>query len=901
VYHFRHERRQPEANNKILGEDAQGNIWIGVPDLGLLSIDPSGDGTAQFVNELYPGQAYRNELFDGFIDKSQRLWMSNLGEDLLCYDIRTKKLRHFLEGRGGYALLAVNDTLLLTAREGELTFFNTVNFRSRTIHAFSSWGPDGAPGNVLDMVFDKDGKVWLCTERGVYVFDLATECITHHFASFGPGSQSYNYVYTAFCDRSGNMWLGTNGDGLKKLVNNTKNFRHYLGPSPKGAVVKAVFQHDSLLYAGLFDNGIDVFHWRKGFLKKLLPANTPGLPVNTSVYAIAGYDERRILLYSNGELDRELGLLDTETRGYTSLRQRLIKEVPTLFAANGPNYPFVFRTSDSDLVFGWLDHLVRLSHKGSELPRFEIIKHFPGVSLTCGYRDRQGKLFIGTIDGFYTNRLGHNWSHIRPRESVLVKSLCEDVTGNLWVGTTDGLYIYNGALKLVGHLNENNGLKNGFIYGILRDADGRMWLSHNKGLSVVDPYTRSIRHFDRGDGLQSNEFNTGAYAPGANGALLFGGINGLNAFFPDRVLENSSRPSVQLTNIMLFDQPLATDAAYTEIAQLKLPYDQNGLSFEFAALEFTNSRRNQYSYKMDGVDKDWIYAGSRRFARYPALAPGNYMFHVKGTNNDGVWQPVPRSLSIVIIPPFWQQTWFRLLAMLAALGVIIAAVWLLQRQRYRKQLRAIELERRIQYERERISRDLHDNVGTQLSLISNNLDWIARPGQPLSQGEQSQKLDALGITAKEVITTLRDTIWALNKEQISLEELADKLKVFVSRQLNARDSVKMNFKEHLHHEVLLSPSEALHLFRICQEAVANALKYAQATELFVTITSDVDGYSITVTDNGIGFDPGKVGAAHYGLENIRFRASETGCDCQISSVRNEGTTVSVRKKLVQMH
>ena len=196
----------------------------------------------------------------------------------------------------------------------------------------------------------------------------------------------------------------------------------------------------------------------------------------------------------------------------------------------------------------------------------------------------------------------------------------------------------------------------------------------------------------------------------------------------------------------------------------------------------------------------------------------------------------------------------------------------------------MELQQKIQKERERISRDLHDNVGTQLSLISNNIEWIEHPLKPMSEKEKLDKLHYVNRISRDIIATLRETIWALNKEQISLEEFSDKLKAFVQKQLVIYPEIELEFNEEIDEPLTLGPSEALNLFRICQEAVANALKYSGAAFINISIENSDGKYRISIEDKGRGFDMSMVDASvQNGLENMRYRSADIGCTLEITT------------------
>jgi signal transduction histidine kinase/ligand-binding sensor domain-containing protein len=888
-----------EALHRFVAEDSTGRIWFGVSRQGLASINRH-TGAYSAPRRLAPDEAGADEIRDGYLDAKGRLWLVNLKSGLMCFDVwKEATLPFHVSASGPMCLLPLNDSVLLFPTGNGVVYFNTVSRSSRVVKPF---GLDdmSAPSSILDMVFDMKRHVWLCTDHGVYVFDPIGGKVLRQYINFGmdAAQRSYNYTSTGLCDRSGNMWLGTNGDGLKLLPNNTKQFLHYVQESAGGSVVKSICLLDSIIYAGQFDNGLDLFHVRTGFIRKLSRTQLPGVPANSTIYAIEPFDSTQLFIYSAGPGSYDIGLLDTRSLEYRSLRELLPKQVPDLEIPKA-NYPFALALRKGSILLNYSDRLLTLTREGQ---RFLVhsVAQFNGVPLTCVFRTSSGALIAGSLNGFFRQVPG-GWVHERMRSETYVKTFTEDSHRNLWVGTTSGLYVYNDRGTELAFFNTATGLRNDFIYGLLRDRRGRIWGSHNKGLSVFDPATGTVRHWSKEDGLQSNEFNTGAYDLSADGTLLFGGINGVNAFNPDLVVPNPARPVTRITGITLFDKPLHTDTAYSFVRNITLPYDQNSLGFEFAGLEYTASDRNQYAYMLEGVDPDWIYAGTERSTRYPALQPGRYLFRVKSANADGVWETHSQAVAINILPPFWQRPWFMVLILATGIATVAGVVSTYQRAVYRRRLRAIEMERRIQVERERISRDLHDNVGTQLSLIRNNIDWIARPGEDGLDAAQRDKLGSISGAAQEVITTLRHTIWALNKEQITLEELSDKLKAFITRQLGTDPAVTLSFTEELTEPLVLGPSEALHLFRICQEAITNALKYAAAKQLSIAIASTGLGYDIVIADDGLGFSVERTDPeSGYGLENMRFRAKEIGCELSIFSTPGKGTKVHISRNMVHM-
>jgi signal transduction histidine kinase len=218
---------------------------------------------------------------------------------------------------------------------------------------------------------------------------------------------------------------------------------------------------------------------------------------------------------------------------------------------------------------------------------------------------------------------------------------------------------------------EKDGLPNGVVHGILEDELGNLWLSTNFGISLFNPESRTFRNYDSGDGLQSNEFNPTAYAKGLNGELYFGGINGLTVFQPAEITDNPYPPQVVLTSLTHDDKSLSARQSVETLEAITLKYPLNSFEFNFTALSYDQSEKNQYAYFLEGFDTNWHYIGTKRDGRYTNIPGGEYTLLLKAANSDGVWAEEPARIKVTVIPPYWQTNWFR--ALVIATAVLMAA------------------------------------------------------------------------------------------------------------------------------------------------------------------------------------------------------------------------------------
>ena len=303
-------------------------------------------------------------------------------------------------------------------------------------------------------------------------------------------------------------------------------------------------------------------------------------------------------------------------------------------------------------------------------------------NILCIYEapSRPGTLWIGTAGGGLdrfdpgTGRIRRFASDPADPESLSDNSVAAileapDQPGVLWLGTGDGLDRFDTRTGRCRRYSRKDGLADTAVAGILSDSLGRIWIGTLRGLSCFDPKSGRFVNYDAADGLRSGEFNRAACCRAPDGALYFGGIHGVTSFRPESVVPNPIEPPVALTAFDVFDRSVGTAGEIPALQSATLPYNQNFLAFEFAALDFRAPGRNQYACRLEGLDRDWVACGTRGFARYPGLEPGRYTLRVRAANSDGVWNQAGLALPITITPPFWRTGWFTALAVVVfALG-----------------------------------------------------------------------------------------------------------------------------------------------------------------------------------------------------------------------------------------
>ena len=532
---------------------------------------------------------------------------------------------------------------------------------------------------------DSTGMIWIGTNGGgINIYNKKKgQFASYQYDPMDPRSLSANEIRSLYLDRSGIMWIGTYGGGINKVSRKSGQFYHYIhrtnnSNSLNHPIVWSFYQNrDSVLWIGTH-NGLDRLDRKTNTFHHL--THIPGKNSLSSnvVRVITPVDKNMILIGTNGGGVDELNLITGKFKNWS----------------HDPSNPNSLIHNEIRTIYNDKDEIIWIGTYGRGMDRFDpstgIFKHYYNIqddstSLSQDYvrvivEDDEGYLWIGTEGGGLNRfdkkkekfiRYRANQGNPASLSSDYIFTILIDSPGIFWLGTYGGglnkFYSKTGKCKIY---NVENGLPSNSIYGIIKDRSGSLWLSTNNGLSKFNPAEEKFKNYNVKDGLQDNEFNGGSYYLTKSGELLFGGINGFNSFYPENIKDNNYIPPVVLTSFKKFNKEVNFSLPLNSIREIILSYSDDVFSFEFAALDYFSPEKNKYAYKMDGVDKDWVYVNAeQRFAAYTTLPPGNYIFHVKGSNSDGVWNVAGISLLIKIIPPFWQRIWFILLIAVIIIGI----------------------------------------------------------------------------------------------------------------------------------------------------------------------------------------------------------------------------------------
>ncbi len=847
-------------------EGNDGSIWVA--EWGaLLRLLPDGKTWVRFVHDpKNPNSLAGDEVRALLMDHHGKLWVGTWGAGLDEYDPTLNVFRHFVNRAGSSSGLSSN--LILSIGEDSLgtmwvgTGDAGLDRLDSATGRFDSYHGDPAKrwtlsSDIITALYtDNTGDIWIGTGAGgVNLYNRWRNRFPHYRDDRQESDHPHgNDVWAIETSPEGVVWVGTYGGGLLKLNRREKTIEHFehdsrqLGSLTHNSILSLCRSRDGALWIGTEGGGLDcLLPGTKTFVHYRHSPNKRNSLAQDEVTAILEDRSGKLWIGTNGV---GLDCLDRSTNTFT----HFLPNEKDPHGLSAGSIMALQQTRDGRIWVGtWGGGLDVLDPQTGEFARFT------------------------TTEGGLSNNT--------------VLSIYEDASGMLWLGTYGGgLNHFDPHRGTISVVSDASGLPNNVIYGVLPDQSGSLWLTTNLGLARYTPESGMCRVYDADDGLQGNEFNQGAYHRSATGELFVGGANGLNAFYPQDILDNEKYPPVYLTSFRIFDKPAKLSEAVSMLHSVALGYDQNFFSFEFVALDFTSPTKNRYAYKLEGLDQSWIEAGTRRFASYTNLDPGHYVFRWRGSNSDGVWNQNGGSVELEIEPPYWKTWWFRVVAVAAAFG----ALFLLYRMRVNK-LIAIE---RI---RTSIATDLHDDIGstlTEIALFSEvGKRLLGRNGKEEfpehERLEALKKLEEIGGMARNLIDAMSDIVWSVNPKNDTVESLMLRMRTHATKVLEAKGiTYDLSFPESLP-QYALQPAVRRGLFMIYKEAVNNIVKHSNATAVRLGVSRDRSLLGLSIVDNGKGFISCETGQGN-GLNNMQSRARSLGGDCAITSKPGAGTTISVK-------
>jgi len=756
-------------------------------------------------------------------------------------------------------------------------------------------------------------------------------------------SLSHNRVFSLYNSLDGILWIGTR-NGLNTIETEKPNFTHVRSIAGKKGlgsknVTSFMEQHDSLLWIGTTD-GLNLYNKYSNTFKVFRKDDQPtnGLFSN---YILCLFEDSK----GNNWVGTRGGgfyVVEDKATGGIGFRQiRPVNETLPLVTVHS-----ITESKDGIIWVGTGGFgLWKYNPSNNSVKKYATQKDGTGLSHPYVFtilEDSFGNLWLGTPSGgvnlfnpeserfiYFQNNPENGYSI----NNDIILTLHQNRQNELWIGTNDGLArlipklhegifqelsasLANGNDSLFMNFGQDEGLPNSVIYGLLENKNQHLWISTNKGLAEFDMSSGLVvKTFDVSDGLQSNEFNQNAYYQSHEGRFYFGGVNGFSIFHPDSVTSNLFIPPVVLTDFSIFNETVkvSSDASDDEfhlekaihlMNEIDLSWKHNVITFEFAALSYISPEKNKFSYMLEGFDKHWVDAGTSRTATYTHLSPGTYVFKVRASNNSGVWNEKGTALKINISTPPW-LSWY---AYLFYFSLFLSATLLLIRFRINRATRELKIQTQIEkarrQEREdfrkKSAADFHDEAGNKITKITLFTE-MART--EINNKIQLEKyLNKIQHNITQLSSGMRDFLWVMDPQHDTLFETISRMKDVGDSMLTETgvrftiDGMNEGFRE-----IVLPMNTRRDILLIYKEAINNCAKYARASEVVLKLL--VVGHSVTISlcDNGIGFDTVKDSKKNnYGLNIMHERAKKIGAKLEINSQLNKGTNISLKFNMPQM-
>lgn len=690
------------------------------------------------------------------------------------------------------------------------------------------------------------GDVWIGTNNGLLCYDALTQDITYveligNSRSMAPRKE----IRSLLIDKSGNLWIGTFGDGILKC---------HIRKSPFSSISMEE------ITSGDYQRMITaLYKW---------PDST--LVAEISFQNLSIIQDRKVSKHING---RELSLeriCEVTTGKSIEKFSAIQREIARNLYKSGSLRANRFRLFGEDAIV-----VVSPTFTIHKLDTFYKNSHY-----TTNYFDDGVYFWVPTYKGLLrinkeTLRKKTYLHSISDPFSISENSITcviGDSVNNLWIGTKGGgLNYFDRKRGRVYHYNTEDGLPDNVIYFMLSDKKGNLWLSTNNGLSRFNIADKTFHNFSIRDGLINSEFNRNGGVIMDNGTMYFAGTNGIDYFKPEDIISDTVRPGIYFSSVIVNGKEVGYNSRH------EYRYYQNNFRFYFNANDFHFPQLIYYRYRLNGIIDEWERLQGINYVSFNVLPPGDYRLEVQSSYNNLLWSN-SAIYEFNINEAWWQVWWFSILIFLT---IITLLYWL-----YNYRIQQI---RKLVTLRTQISQDLHDEVGATLTSIS-FLSEVADNQVSEKNSSSKKTIQKIGEYSREMIGEMNDIVWAINPANDKFKKINDRILNYASPLLSSK-GIEFDFYEDAHlNDVSLNMQQRKNLYLVFKEAVNNAAKHADCTTVRVTVKRKNNDIWLSVTDNGKGFTDSAIVQGN-GLANLKYRAQEVKASLKIHSRQGKGTTI----------
>lgn len=932
--------RNVDFNVLTLYQDKAGNIWVGTFGGYRIINTKTYQVRNEGVNDLIGNGSSVTSFIEG---NNNKMWIgTSMG--LLSLDLNTHVIKRFTHHPGDPSTLSNNYISGSVKDEKGRIFFSTNNglnvLLEDGMHFKSFLRSDDAMRSddvIYAASLQKGGKLWLGTEGGVSIYDTRTET----FASIRPNSRqafglSDKSVRSICMGRNGIIWLGTYQGGVNKLDPNLAlfNLKRSSPFDPQGLsspIVTSFAEYSKRqIFVGTDGGGLHLFDRNSGVFEHLDIKSKIDIsknPISILALELDSRNELWVGTYRNG-----LFKYNVKTRSY---RQYL---AGISAAALSQNDIFFIKEDSKGLIWiGTNGNGVNVyDYEQDRFTRYGTHQIAPRLLPSNGFmraiaEDKKGDVWLassGTGIALFQRNTGRFKSYTKQNSGLsndVVLSLLSDSKGNLWAGTDGGgLDLFNPKTGKFVNFNETNGLPNGIVYKILEGKDGLIWFSTDKGISALNPATKKIKNFGRPNGVQDSPFILGSGIKTSDGELYFGGQDGFNYFNPLTLPFNGTVPGVLLTELKVANtivlpgakSPIQEQIGFAQ--EIKLSYGQN-FSISYVALNYTAPQQNHYAYRLVGLEKDWNEVGREKTAYYTNLDPGDYIFQVRASNNEGTWSDKITSIKVHIQPPLWRTT-YAYIFYVALIGASLLAIRHRGIQRIKRELaleqQQINAQERILQQKRDAERahaldiqkikfltNLSHEFRTPIALILAPADKLLSVKQDHAVSGQVKMIRRNARRLLNLVNQLLD-FRKMEEHELKLNLSKGDLVAFISEAAEAFQDLSDRKKISLR---VTSDLASLPTFfdqdkmeRIIFNLLSNAFKFTKeggAVSLSMTLRTVAEQprplIEISIADTGIGIAP----------ESQNKVFDRFFMDNHVSAILNQGSGIglSIVKEFVELH
>ncbi|NQZ82978.1 MAG: response regulator [Colwellia sp.] len=927
------------SNNVVqaIAQDKKGFIWFGTA-YGLNKFDKKQQRFVRYFHQPDNKNSLpANNISALTIDSMGKLWVGTK-QGLSYYD---ENKDHFINidlGNKQYAITAIKE-----AGKGNLwlgTEQGLYQYDPKTEKILENENFSELNNRFISALLPTNhDELWIGTKQGGVKYNIYTnEMMDFNHQADDPKSLSHDQITTLVSDGAGGIWIGTFANGLNRHDRSNAQFNHSQSvPNNNQSlnsnlIISFLEIANKNLLIGTYDSGLNLLNQQTQKYQYFThnPENTNSLSSN----AISAMSQESTDIIWLGTFGGGLNRLNLKTKQVS----RFQHNVNNKYSLSNDIVPAMLSDGNDTLWLGTLGGgLNRFNKKTKKFQHYRADKNNPDSlsddTIWSLHKGDDDILWIGTENGglnkFNLKSLKFTsyqfqTDNINSISNNHILSIYQGKRGIVWLGTQGGgLNKFDHKTERFIHYREKDGLANDVVYGILPDEQGNLWLSTNNGLSKFNPKTEVFKNYDVSDGLQGNEFNGGSYYKSRSGELFFGGLNGFNHFSPENIKDDTTLPNVVLTNFLVHNETVAINtskdkiddgtfstgtfkisAVINELEQLTLTYNEKLVSFEFAALHFAEPMNNQYAYRLEGFDDDWIYTdANNRRATYTNLPAGNFTLRVKASNGDGYWNEQGKSLPITVLPPTWQTWWAYTLYVMA---ILIAFGSFVYRQNYNRlkeraiNIRLTRVDRLKDEFLANTSHELRTPLNGIIGLAESLIDGVA--GQ--LPAEANKNLAMVVASGKRLSNLVNDVLdfsklknhsLRLNTQPLDLYSMVDVIIALSTPLIGDKKSGDKNLKliNDIDKDFVAVEADEDRIQQILHNLIGNAIKFTEDGAVTISATQQNDWVKISITDTGIGISENKFDDIFKSFEQLEGDEN-----------RNYGGTglgLAVSKQLVELH